>query len=300
MIEKEQYKCHFCAACDGQGCINELPGMGGVRNNTNFIRNCADWDLFRTAAGADTEKRAFSLPRIRLAPITGAVENIGYHDEKPFYMDILASAVFADINLSIGDGCPDEKLRYGIEALETLHTKGAIFIKPYENRKILERMEWAANTAEYIGIDIDSYAILTMREKAKLERKTAGALTEIKQQAKVPFIIKGIFRPEDIDLVREVRPDIVVVSNHGGRVETLEGSTVSFLAKYSTQLSQFAGEIWIDGGIRKQQDLYTAKALGAEEVMLARPFITALLKSGKKGIKEYVQEQLMSGGTNST
>ncbi len=281
---KAESKCHFCDICDGHGCISELPGMGGAYSNENFISNCADWTKYD---GSGTE-----LPFIRLAPITGAMQNVGYLEEKPFYFDIISESISAGIRLSIGDGYPDEKLKFGIEALHEAKTKGAVFIKPYENTRIMERMEWASGVSEIIGVDIDSYAILTMRNLVNLQQKTARDLLELKKHTHTQFAVKGIFRPEDIELVKEVRPDIIVVSNHGGRVETLHGSSVDFLAAYGKTLRNYAGEIWVDGGIRKRHDLLAAKKLGASEVMIGRPFITALLRYGHGGIKTRVQEML--------
>jgi len=281
-----QGKCHFCDVCDGRGCLSELPGMGGVFDNENFMRNCADWSRY---ASGSVDDSSVSLPRIRLAPITGAIQNVGYPDEKSFYFDLINGAIAAEVGLSIGDGHPDEKLRFGIEALANAGRSGAVFIKPYENRKILERMEWAAPVSEIVGVDIDSYAIVTMRNLVNLQKKGVSDLLELKARAASegkPFAIKGIFRPEDLELVREVRPDIVVVSNHGGRVETLRGSSAEFLARHAAELAACSGEVWVDGGIRTRADAETAGRLGAKEVMIGRPLISALLRSGPDGIRE--------------
>jgi isopentenyl diphosphate isomerase/L-lactate dehydrogenase-like FMN-dependent dehydrogenase len=277
-------KCHFCDICDGHGCIAELPGMGGAYANENFVSNCSAW--------AEYHNSGTELPGIRLAPITGALQNVGYHEERAFYFDIIQASVRAGIRLSIGDGYPDEKLKYGIEALQAAGKKGAVFIKPYENHRIIERMEWAEEVSEIIGVDIDSYAILTMRNLVNLQKKTAADLLELKNHANRPFAVKGVFRLEDIELVKEVRPDIVVVSNHGGRVETDKGSTAAFLARYGKELSRYAGQVWVDGGIRSYRDLAAARNLGAVEVMVGRPFITALLRSGLQGIPLRVQKMM--------
>jgi isopentenyl diphosphate isomerase/L-lactate dehydrogenase-like FMN-dependent dehydrogenase len=154
-------------------------------------------------------------------------------------------------------------------------------------------MEWAHYVSDIIGVDIDSYAILTMRNLVNLQQKNAFQLNELKSRAArdgKPFAIKGVFRPEDIDLVRDVKPDIVVVSNHGGRVETLRGSTADFLAVHGKELAALAGEVWVDGGIRTPSDLAAAGNLGAVEVMIGRPFITALLRAGSAGIREKIAE----------
>lgn len=288
MNEFSGSKCYLCTVCDGRGCVSELPGMGGVFENENFIRNCADW------ASPELQKysndTSLALPRVRLAPMTGAIQNIGYHDEKEFYNDLIRSCVRSGINLSIGDGYPDEKLKFGIAALKEAGRKAAVFIKPYENSKIFERIDWAQEVSEIVGVDIDSYAILTMRNLVNLEQKTTKDLLEIKRKAGVPFAIKGVFRPQDIDLVREVKPEIVVVSNHGGRIETDRGSTAFFLQKWGKTLSGLCGEVWVDGGIRTHRDLEVARSLGAVEVMIGRPLAIALLKNKESGIEKRIQE----------
>ncbi len=292
MNEGSGVKCRFCDECDGRGCVGELPGMGGVYNNENFMRNHDEWGLIsasREASGDFDEAGQSRLPAIRLAPITGAVQNVGYWDEKSFYSDLIGASIRAGLRLSVGDGYPDEKLKYGIEALSAAGARGAVFIKPYETAKILERMDWAAGVAEIYGVDIDSYAIVTMRNLVNLQRKTARDLLELKARAAragLPFAIKGIFRPEDIELVREVRPDIAVISNHGGRVETLLGSTAAFLAERGAEIKSLVGAVWVDGGLRSRRDLETAAALGASEVMIGRPIISALARAGAEGVAQ--------------
>ena len=49
-----------------------------------------------------------------------------------------------------------------------------------------------------------------------------------------------------------------------------------------------AGEVWVDGGIRTARDARIAKALGAAEVLIGRPLITALLKFGTSGIADWL------------
>ena len=289
------YKCHFCPVCDGTGCMGEMPGMGGVRNNENFILNCQGWAEQRTSdptlISRFLEKSAFN-PIIRLAPMTGALENIGFEDEQNFYYTMLFSAYKARLKLCIGDGTPDIKLQSGIGAVQWIQkqdasAKAAVFIKPYDNDRIFERIAWAENIAESVGIDIDSYNIVTMRNLVSLEKKNVGQLKEIKKHLHVPFIIKGVFTEEDIELVKEVKPDAVYISNHGGRVETRKGSTASFLCAHAKELRNYCGSLWIDGGIRTAEDVVTAMALGAEQVAVGRPFATALCKGGTQEVCDY-------------
>ena len=291
------FKCHLCKECLGNGCIGELPGMGGFNNNVNFQKNCIDWELIRRDIDNFSQiAKNYTLPNIRLAPITGAIENVGWEDEESFYFEITEAAYKAGAKLSIGDGCPDIKIQNGIKALKSLqdkypleNPKGAVFIKPYPNEKIQERIDWCHDVAEIVGVDIDSYNIVTMRNLVQLERKTPAQLAELKKYANLPFAIKGVFTQEDIELVKQVKPDIVVISNHGGRVENRIGSTADFLKAMGQTLKNYCNELWIDGGIRKQKHLITASLFGVSEVMLGRPFITALCKGGTEAVFKMMQ-----------
>lgn len=296
-----ELKCHRCAVCDGYGCPGMLPGLGGVFEGKNFQLNCEGWyELFDAALarGLGDEIRAISVcpQQLRCGPVTGAVENIGYAREADFYLPYLSNAAKAGFGLCVGDGCPDEKLKLGVAAVKELnHTmvavpelveggettaesttvKAAFFLKPYPQEKLFERIEWIRPYASHIGIDIDSYNIVTMRNLVNLERKTAAQLEDFRNHTKLPFVIKGVFTEDDLVLVREVQPDVVYISNHGGRVETRIGSTAQFLAEKASELKKYCKEIWVDGGIRTKQDVQTALYYGADQVIAARPLIRA-------------------------
>lgn len=319
-----KFKCRLCPVCNGRACAGELPGMGGVFEGKNHILNCAAWKEIRLALGEEKIKAAEArLDKMiadgktlfRLAPVTGAEENIGWPDEdsfyRPFFEFVAAAKDILGVDgarcaLSIGDGCPDNKLLSGIEAVRKMrqvsgmertaenagakiaciknarngqNARAAVFLKPYPQENLFERIEWSRDVAEYLGVDTDAYNIVTMRNKVHLEKKSASQLKELRARAKVPFVIKGICTAEDIQLARETLPDAVVVSNHGGRVERPIGSSAEFLREHIAELKKFCGEVWVDGGIRTKEDALTAIALGADEILLGRPLITAFLKS---------------------
>ena len=281
-----ELKCHRCAVCDGYGCPGMLPGLGGVFEGKNFQLNYEGWQkLFEKAdaagKGGDICKIAVTPQQLRCGPVTGAVENIGYQNEADFYLPYLQNAARAGFGLCVGDGCPDEKLKLGTAAVKTIGSetagdvKAAFFLKPYPQEKLFERVEWVRPYASHVGIDIDSYNIVTMRNLVNLERKTAEQLEEFRNHSKLPFVIKGVFTDDDIQLVREVKPEVVYISNHGGRVETRVGSTAQFLSDNAAELKKYCKEIWVDGGIRTKQDIQTALYYGADQVIMARPLIRA-------------------------
>ena len=299
MATNGELKCHRCAVCDGYGCPGMLPGLGGVFEGKNFQLNYEGWrELLELAVenGAGEEIRNIEVrpSKLRCGPVTGAVENIGYSDEAAFYFPYLQNAARAGLGLCVGDGCPDEKLKLGVAAVRALSNElgesmlrgasydaelsqisAAFFLKPYPQEKLFERVEWVRPYASHIGIDIDSYNIVTMRNLVNLERKTAAQLQEFREHTKLPFVIKGVFTEDDLTLVSLVRPDVVYISNHGGRVETRVGSTAQFLAEHAKELKKYCKEIWVDGGIRTKQDVQTALYYGADQVIVARPLIRA-------------------------
>lgn len=347
--------CNQCPTCQGFGCIGQMPGMGGVNNNKNFQLNCQGWHLLRghaKKAGTYDALQSISVneKNIYIAPVTGAVQNIGYKNEKDFYTPYITAAYKAGVGIALGDGIPDEKLQFGIQAVkdlqkdialqkratlqesavplqcsaksdssvqagevvvrtcdntmqaggDTMQTcdtvqtcedtiQAAVFLKPYSNDVLFERIEWCKSVANIIGNDIDAYNIATMRNLARLEKKSASAIKELRERAGLPYAMKGVFTKEDIELVKETMPDIVVVSNHGGRIETDVGSTALFLFNHAKELKKYCGEVWVDGGIRSKEDVQSALHFGADRVMTARPFIISLATSGVDGMIKSIE-----------
>lgn len=290
--------------------------MGGVFEGKNFSLNVEGWKKIIPSIPQEKLQEAAALivpQKIRLAPITGAEENVGWPDEESFYAPFYAFAAGLGIKLGVGDGCPDNKLLAGIAAVQALNKeasltktaagqncaqaqdaaavsglastpkKAAVFLKPYPQEKLLERAEWAMPVAEYIGVDIDSYNIVTMRNKVHLEKKTAAQLNELRHATKLPLVVKGVFTQESLDLIEELKPEVAYISNHGGRVETDIGSTAQFMLANIARIKKSAAAVWVDGGLRSKEDIAAALALGADEALLGRPIISSFLESGAKG-----------------
>ena len=288
MNTKGTLKCRRCPECTGFGCIDQLPGLGGVFHNKNFQLNCSAWKTLQKKAEKEgrleeIKKIDFSLSQIMCAPVTGSQENIGYENERDFYFPYFNESRLAGFGVCVGDGCPDEKLDFGIEAVKKIREqfdpdfKAAFFLKPYPQPVLFERLKKIIPFASHIGIDIDAYNIVTMRNKVYLEKKTARDLSELRDFAKkIPFVIKGVFTAEDLALVQEFCPEVALVSNHGGRVETREGSSADFLALHADELKKYTSEVWVDGGIRNAVDVQTAIFYGADRVLVGRPLIRAV------------------------
>ena len=98
-----------------------------------------------------------------------------------------------------------------------------------------------------------------------------------------PMIIKGVLDPDDARDALALGADGIVVSNHGGR--QLDGvmSTARALPPIAEAVK---GRMTIlaDSGVRNGLDVVRALALGADAVMLGRPFVYALAAEGEKGV----------------
>ena len=277
--------CRGCPICDGHACRGEVPGMGGAGDGSTFIANVRSWNALPLP-----ESQA--LPELGVAPMCGVADNMGNPiSEEGFHYALVKGAKEAGILSCIGDGAPDHKLYDGVKALEENNCKGAGIIKPYPDLEIINRYHRISHALTAAGIDIDAFGIATMNGKVVLEDKTAQQLKRLKQQFHVPFIIKGIYSLEQVPLVAEVKPDIIVISNHGGRILPGLPGIGGLCAAIAEACRKYTGEIWVDSGIRTLEHLYKAKAAGADRVLIGRPFIQGVVALGPEGIAAVLAEQ---------
>ncbi|MCB1361181.1 MAG: alpha-hydroxy-acid oxidizing protein, partial [Rhodobacteraceae bacterium] len=94
---------------------------------------------------------------------------------------------------------------------------------------------------------------------------------------------KGVLSTEDARAAARVGADAVVVSNHGGRQLDGVPSTISVLPRIAEGV---AGQtkVLLDGGVRSGLDVFRARALGAEGVLIGRPWAYAVAASGQAGV----------------
>lgn len=100
---------------------------------------------------------------------------------------------------------------------------------------------------------------------------------------KLPILLKGITSPLDAEQAIQLGVQGLIVSNHGGRVLDTLPATIELLPVITKQV---AGRIPVlmDGGIRRGTDILKALALGAQAVLIGRPYIYALAVAGALGV----------------
>lgn len=105
----------------------------------------------------------------------------------------------------------------------------------------------------------------------------------IKQNTKLPVILKGITSISYAKKAIEIGIDGIIVSNHGGRTIDTLPSTIELLPKIAKVVENKI-PILFDGGIRRGSDIIKAIALGASAVMIGRPIMYALATAGALGV----------------
>ena len=86
----------------------------------------------------------------------------------------------------------------------------------------------------------------------------------------------------------EAGADGIIVSNHGGRALADVPGTAEVLPEI---VKAVKGEttIIVDGGIRHGVDMVKALAIGADAVLICRPFAVAWFGDGAEGVKTYIE-----------
>ncbi|MFC7213577.1 alpha-hydroxy-acid oxidizing protein [Saliphagus sp. GCM10025334] len=105
----------------------------------------------------------------------------------------------------------------------------------------------------------------------------------------LPILVKGIVHPEDATLALESGADGVIVSNHGGRQVDNALPAIEALPRVVDRLADRGygdAPVLFDSGIRRGADAVTALALGAEMVLLGRPYVYGLAIDGEDGVRE--------------
>jgi isopentenyl diphosphate isomerase/L-lactate dehydrogenase-like FMN-dependent dehydrogenase len=97
-------------------------------------------------------------------------------------------------------------------------------------------------------------------------------------------VLKGVVTAEDAELAVAHGADGLIVSNHGGRQEESDRSTIECLPEVAAAVDG-ACPVLIDGGFRRGTDVFKALALGADAVCIGRPYIWGLSAFGQQGVE---------------
>jgi isopentenyl diphosphate isomerase/L-lactate dehydrogenase-like FMN-dependent dehydrogenase len=110
----------------------------------------------------------------------------------------------------------------------------------------------------------------------------------LRAQTELPLLVKGVLAAEDAALAFEHGADGIVVSNHGGR--QVDGSVAALDALVAVRAAVGSeATVLMDGGIRRGADVLKALALGADAVLLGRPYAYGLAVGGQEGVEAVIR-----------
>ena len=114
--------------------------------------------------------------------------------------------------------------------------------------------------------------------------QTWDRLQWLRETTSLPILLKGILHPDDAREALRRGVDGIVVSNHGGR--QLDGAIASLDALCGI-VEALDGELPVlfDSGLRSGADVFKALALGADAVLLGRPYLWGLALEGRDGVE---------------
>jgi L-lactate dehydrogenase (cytochrome) len=98
-----------------------------------------------------------------------------------------------------------------------------------------------------------------------------------------PLIVKGLVSESDAARAAEVGVDAVVLSNHGGRQLDQVVVPLQMLPAVRDRVGDKIA-VFVDSGIRRGSDIAVALALGADAVLIGRPYLYGLGAAGERGV----------------
>jgi isopentenyl diphosphate isomerase/L-lactate dehydrogenase-like FMN-dependent dehydrogenase len=118
--------------------------------------------------------------------------------------------------------------------------------------------------------------------------KTWPDLAFLRENWDGPIVLKGVLHPDDARLAADAGMDGVVVSNHGGRQVAGAIAAADALPAVADAVGDRIAVLF-DSGIRTGDDIVKALALGAEAVLVGRPYVYGLGLDGRPGVEHVLR-----------
>lgn len=294
--------CKACPVCNGRACGNTVPGPGAKGVGDVAIRNYDAWQKVRinmnTIAQNKEPDTAFDFfgRRMKYPVCAGPVGAVALHYGDKYndiqYNDILVKAcAAAGIIAFTGDGTNPEVMKAATRAVKNNQGVGVPTVKPWDIHTLQDKFTLVASSdAMAVAMDVDAAGLPFLQGLTPpAGSKTIAELAEVIKAAGKPFIVKGIMTVKGALAAREAGASAIVISNHGGRVLDQTPSTAEVLEEIADAVK---GDmmILVDGGIRTGNDVFKALALGADAVLIARPYVTAVYGGGEEGVQLYTDK----------
>lgn len=294
--------CKACPVCNGRACGNQIPGPGAKGAGDTAVRNYNKWQEIRVNMDTFCENKpidttlelfgqTFAYPFF--AGPVGAV-NLHYsdkYDDISYNKTLVSTCADAGIAAFTGDGTNPMVMEAATNAIKECSGMGVPTIKPWNIDTIKEKLSLAKEAGAFaVAMDIDAAGLPFLKNMTPpAGSKTVEEMAEIVRMAGVPFIVKGIMNVKGALKAKEAGASAIVVSNHGGRVLDQCPATAEVLEEIVDAVDG-SMKVFVDGGIRSGTDVFKALALGADGVLICRPFVVSVYGGGEEGVKAYIEK----------
>lgn len=295
--------CKACPVCNGKACGNHIPGPGAKGVGDTAIRNYQKWQEIRVNMDTICENetpdtklelfgKTFKYPFF-VGPVGAVTMHYGDKYDDLAYNNLMVKACAeSGIAAFTGDGLNAAVMKGACEAICASNGLGVPTVKPWNLETVKEKMDLAnASGCFAVAMDIDAAGLPFLKGmNPPAGSKTVEQLKEITEMTKVPFIVKGVMTVKGALKAKEAGAAAIVVSNHGGRVLDQCPATAEVLADIVDALKGSGVKVLVDGGIRSGVDVFKALAVGADAVLICRPFVPAVYGGGEEGVKLLIEK----------
>ena len=294
--------CQNCPVCNGRACGNRMPGPGckypgnvAARNFDKWQEICVNMDTICPNAEPDLSfelfGKRFAAP-IFAAPIGAVDMHYGPKYKDPDYNHVLVRAA-ADCGIAAftGDGVNPEVMKSAVRDMDAVGGVGVPTIKPWNKEAVFEKLDFIQQHQVFAAaMDVDGAGLPFLKAmNPNAGSKSVEELREIIDYAGRPFIVKGVMTVAGAKKAVEAGASGIVVSNHGGRVQGGTPSTAEVLPAIAEAVKGKT-VVFVDGGIRSGVDVFRALALGADAVLIGRPFVNMIYGGAEEGVRVYLEK----------
>lgn len=294
--------CKACNVCNGKACRNQIPGPGAKGVGDTAIRNYDKWQEIRVnmdtlceGGEPDTSVKLFGK-KFRFPFFAGPVGAVNLHysdkyDDISYNQMLVSTCKSSGIAAFTGDGTNPLVMQAATKAIKENDGFGIPTIKPWNLDTIKDKLSLVIDADAFaVAMDVDAAGLPFLKNmNPPAGSKSVEELREIISLSNIPFIVKGIMTVKGALKAKEAGASAIVVSNHGGRVLDQCPATAEVLEEIASAVGD-SMTILVDGGIRSGTDVFKALALGADGVLICRPFVVAAYGGGADGIQTYINK----------
>ena len=296
-------KCKACPICNGKACGNSIPGPGSKGVGDTAMRNYNKWQEIRVnmdtlceSGTPDTSLELFGK-KFRYPFFAGPVGAVVAHysdkyDDKGYNNVLVKACADNGIAAFTGDGLDATVMKVACEAIAASDGVGVPTVKPWNLETIEGKMELVKASGSFaVAMDVDAAGLPFLKGmNPPAGGKTVEQLSAIAKMAGKPFIVKGVMTVKGAMKAKEAGAAAIVVSNHGGRVLDQCPATAEVLCDIVDALKGSGMKIIVDGGIRTGVDVFKALAMGADAVIICRPFVPMVYGGAEEGVQLYINK----------